>query len=164
MNDEKLLKWAHANLEYRHGNLWWKVKKTSRRLDVPAGAITRGYRNICTTIDGKKKMMPAHRLIYMMNHQNLPQVVDHIDGNPENNSIENLRAASCAENQWNAKRRSDSSTRIKNVSLHRKTNLWHVQIHAYGKKYQWYFRDIELAELVAKEAREKLHKGFARHW
>lgn len=164
MKDEELLKWAQANLEYRDGELWWKIKKTRRRLDVPAGAVTRGYRNICTTIDGKRKMVPAHRLIYLMHHRHLPQAVDHIDGNPANNSIENLRAASCAENQWNAKKRSDSSSGIKNVSLHKKTNLWHVQIYAYGKKYQWYFRDIELAELVAIAARKKLHKDFARHW
>jgi hypothetical protein len=45
---------------------------------------------------------PAHRIIWKLIHGKDPdQVIDHIDGNPSNNRIENLRDVSPAKNAQN---------------------------------------------------------------
>lgn len=53
----------------------------------------------------KGRIMYAHRLIYILHYDNLSssEVIDHIDGNPRNNKINNLRSCSKSENSRNMK-------------------------------------------------------------
>jgi hypothetical protein len=88
------MNWS-ALLVYRDGLLYWKSPGPGRRLDRPAGSIRQdGYHAINV---GKKKYR-AHRIIWEMHHGPIPAglVVDHIDADPGNNRIENLRLASVA--------------------------------------------------------------------
>ena len=51
-----------------------------------------GYRCVCLTINGKRKMKMVHRLIaesFISNPKNLNEV-NHLDGNKSNNKIKNL--------------------------------------------------------------------------
>lgn len=53
----------------------------------------KGYKRVCLTKDGKKKYHFVHRLVaqaFIPNPDNKPEI-DHIDGNPENNSVTNLK-------------------------------------------------------------------------
>ena len=53
---------------------------------------------------------------------------------------------------------------IKSVSWDKNRNKWHVQVISEKKVvFQKRFDDIELAEFVAIEARNKYHGKFARH-
>lgn len=46
-----------------------------------------------------------HRLIWLWHYGSFPgKHLDHIDGNPSNNRIENLREVNCAENMQNQRR------------------------------------------------------------
>lgn len=47
----------------------------------------------------------AHRIIWVMFYGEIPtdKMIDHINGDPFDNRIENLRLASSYQNQWNAK-------------------------------------------------------------
>ena len=68
---------------YDSGRLLYK------KSGIEAGTVTKlGYRQI--GID--KKNYLAHRLIYKMFYNLEPDYIDHIDGNPSNNKIENLQA------------------------------------------------------------------------
>ncbi len=148
--------------EYRDGALFWKVKLNSRIvIGSKAGTLDKdGY--VCIKID--KKIYKSHRLIYLYHHGNLPTFIDHIDGNKSNNKIENLRSATNSENVKNAKLRKDNSSGIKGVNWHKVTKKWAVQISVNGqKKHIGIFDDLELASLVAQEARNKFHKEFANH-
>tara|TARA_R110000851_G_scaffold10268_2_gene37205 strand:+ start:643 stop:1125 length:483 start_codon:yes stop_codon:yes gene_type:complete len=56
-----------------------------------------GYHRV--TIDGKTRYL--HRITFLFLYGYLPEIVDHIDGNPSNNSKGNLRAATAEENSMN---------------------------------------------------------------
>ena len=67
--------------------------------------INKGYLFITLFKKGQRKNSLIHRLIaihFIPNPEN-KEYIDHIDGNPLNNSIENLRWVSRQENNLNAK-------------------------------------------------------------
>jgi hypothetical protein len=130
-------------------------KNTGKR----AGWVTKqGY----VRVGFSRRSMLAHRIIYLMHHGYAPEFVDHVDGNKQNNKVENLRAATRAQNQLNARLRVDSVTKLKNVTKHR--NKWQVRMRIAGVlTHIGTFEDIELAAFVASEYRDKYHGEFANH-
>ena len=150
--------------EYREGKLYWK-SKPSKTCNIKIGDEA-GYKNaqdyMAVGLYGRK--YKNHRIIFFMHHGYVPDEVDHIDGNTLNNKIENLRAANHAENMFNKKSYVNSTSGIKGVSWHKAAKKWYVQIRSNQKHlFQGLFNDLELAELVAIEARNKYHGKFARH-
>lgn len=99
-----------------------------------------------------------------MHHGYLPDVIDHIDGDILNNKIENLRPATHTQNMRNTKLSSRNNSGVKGVNWDKKSNKWRVHISVDGKtKTFGRFKDMELAELIAIEARDKYYGEFARH-
>jgi hypothetical protein len=148
--------------EYKDGNLYWKKSLNNRaKIGQIAGSkLPLGYRII--GVNGKHYLM--HRLIFMLFNNYVPKKIDHIDGNPLNNRIENLREANDAENSYNAKLRKDNTTGHKGVIWHKLAKKWRVIVKANKKViYSGYFDNLELASLVAQEARHKFHGKFAKH-
>jgi hypothetical protein len=131
------------------------------------------HRYLRLSVIGKPQAL--HRMIFLYHHGYLPKVTDHIDGNRLNNRIENLRACTQSENCLNSKHRATSTSPYKNVYLakHSKNNPkyspdwkenWVVSITVNKKRqYVGSFEDVELADLVATEARDLYHGAFARH-
>lgn len=133
--------------EYRDGELFYKQ---------PAGKThSNGYKRVCVA----GKMHPLHRIIYMLHHGYMPELVDHIDGNKQNNRIENLRSVTNQQNQWNRVTRKNTSG-AKNVCWHKQRKKWQVRVC--GKSFGLY-DDFEEAKRVATEMREKLHGEYANH-
>ena len=98
----------------------------------------------------------------MLHHGYIPAEVDHIDTDRHNNRIENLRAATPAQNQRNKPIQRNNTSGHKNIR--HKNGKWVVELKINGKaKYFGRFEDLELAALVASEARDKYHGEFARH-
>ena len=147
-------------LEYKDGQVIWKKSKGSRR--------AAGDRFGC--FDGRYwhgmfngKMYREHQLVWLLHHDSLPSCIDHVDGNPLNNKIENLRQVSFSENSMNAKIRKDNKTGCKNVMFDKARNKYKVEITHNKKKIALgRFDDLEFACLVADEARDKYHGKFAR--
>lgn len=139
------------------------IKKLARRgntVGSEAGSINnRGYRNVLAD----NVRYSAHRLIFLMHHGWLPPQIDHINGNPSDNRIENLRAATASTNGCNRTMRRDCGSGVKNVSLAK--GRWRVTIRPPGGKTQYFgsYADLGVAEMVAAEAREALHGQFANH-
>jgi hypothetical protein len=153
---------ANLMFLYKDNELFWQVDRGHK---VKAGSLAgcvrkNGYRQLSIN----KKVYFAHRIIFLMHYGYLPKEIDHIDGNPLNNSIANLREVTHSQNQWNHKLRSDNKTGIKGVTWSKTKNKWKVQISFNSKnKHIAYSKDLELAELIAMEARNKYHKEFANH-
>lgn len=76
---------------------------------------------VCTgwVICYKNRAIPAHRFIWEMTYGVIPDgyVVDHIDGNPLNNDILNLRAVTVSENTRNRKKHCKNSSGVTGVSF-----------------------------------------------
>lgn len=86
---------------YRDGDLYWKKSRSGIKIGCSAGTIDdRGYRVI--KINGKS--YKGHRLMFLYHHGYLPEFLDHVDGDPLNNDIDNLREATKQENGRNRKR------------------------------------------------------------
>lgn len=151
----------HELFDYRDGHLYWKVYKPRKKPgDVAGGLDKKGY----WTIGISKNIYKAHRLIFMYHHGYVPKIVDHIDGDCINNRIENLREATHRQNCFNQKLRSNNKSGFKGVDWNEGMNAWRVQCMVDGKKkYFGCFNDLELAVLVAEEARNKYHGVFANH-
>lgn len=149
--------------DYQDGAL---IRRKDGRSAVIAMGVKRYER---VSVDGK--IQALHRMIYLWNHGHLPKTLDHIDGDRANNKIENLREATQQQNCLNRKHHSNSKSPYKNVYLQSPTKNaewkrnWVVSIMVAGKrKYIGSFEDLELADLVATEARDKFHGQFARHF
>ena len=149
--------------EYKNGELYW-ILKTNRKVVIGQLFKTTinnaGYR-ICSF---KGKTYIHHRLIFLFFNDYLPSQVDHIDGNPLNNRIENLRPANSYQNQANRKANKSNKSGYKNVNWDERSKSWEVKfMHQCRKMHFGYFKDIELAGLVAIEARNKYQKEYANH-
>ena len=120
---------------------------------------TKGYGLV--SYDGKQ--WKAHRLAFVLMGEQLPDYVDHVNGDRSDNRWENLRPATMTENNRNAKMRRDNSTGVKGVTRD-KNGKYRCQIQVNGKcKTLGRFDDLELAQLVVEEARSKYHGNFSNN-
>ena len=93
-----------------------------------------GYHMVYLCKDGKATNKKIHRLIcqaFLDNPDDKP-IVDHIDGNPSNNNLENLRWATNKENLQNSKIPKNNTSGFKGVTFHKPTNKWRAYIHIDG--------------------------------
>lgn len=130
--------------DYSDGNLIWRVNKHRSKKGTIAGSKdTKGYMQLKLN----QKVYRLHRLIWLWHGNELPEQLDHIDRNPLNNKIENLRAATPSMNQWNTYK-SDGG-----VSFHKTSNKWRARIKIHNKEiYLGIYPTIEEAKKVRDDA------------
>jgi hypothetical protein len=76
----------------------------------------------------------AHRLAWLYVYGSFPKMIDHINGNRQDNRIENLRECTDSQNQGNSKRSKNNTTGYKGVSLHKGTGKYTAEITYNNKK------------------------------
>ena len=149
--------------EYRDGVLYWKISKPHSRYksgDVAGRTVKDGYNQICVN----RMRILTHQIVFKMFYGYVPKQIDHIDGNANNNRIENLRPATPTQNQYNTKLSARNKSGAKGVCWHKTGKKWHVKVSVNGKQTNFgLYDDLELADLVAQEARDKYHGAFANH-
>lgn len=81
------------------------------------------------------KKYKIHRIVYQEAYGDLKptDIIDHIDGNPKNNKIENLRRTSVRGNSQN--RKEHRNGKQVGGTYDKNFNLWHVSIQINGKSY-----------------------------
>lgn len=125
-----------------------------------------GYAIHRRVIDGKTKVIRLHRVILerMIGRKLVKgELPDHIDGNPLNNTRENLRLVTRAQNSQNTRISTKNTSGCKGVSWRKTTKRWVAQIWANKQHYKLgEFEDYEEACRVVNEARAKLHGEYAR--
>lgn len=146
---------------YEDGSLFRK-KQIGEEIFIGKIVGRRSHAYRAVSVAGKEYM--EHRIIFLFHHGYLPPEVDHIDGNKSNNRIENLRAASHSDNLKNQKLKSSNTSGQKNVGWAKREQRWRVRLTVDGKdKHIGYFKDRELADLVAIEACNLHHKEFSSY-
>lgn len=163
MIDESMIEELITKIEYKDGFFYWKEKKTGGVYagDVAGCLTNKGY----MWIRYKGGRYQYHRIMFFMHHGYIPERIDHIDGNKLNNDINNLRPATKAQNGWNSKVFKTNKSGSKNVHWNKNERKWVVLVRTPSGKRRFCggFKDLELADLVAQEARDKYHGEFARH-
>ena len=147
--------------EYKNNDLYWRADKGRAKQGEVAGSIDyHGYRQV--KID--QKIYLCHRLVFFIHHSYLPDCIDHIDRNPLNNSIENLRECTPSENSMNRGMRRDNTSGVKGVYWYKPTKKWKAQLFFKGKNNSLgYYESKQQAEQAVKKAREKYHGEFSNH-
>ena len=105
------------------------------------------YYEIKLSKNNKPKIFQLHRLVYEAHYGNIPEglFIDHIDNNPQNNNIENLRLATNQQNSFNSKTYKNNSLGYKNI-YKTKYNTYRVQIRINKKTvYEKTFKTLEEA-------------------
>jgi hypothetical protein len=104
-------------------NASWNTQHAGRR----AGTVRGGRRYI--NILGHGPLL-AYRIIWKMVYETEPLVIDHKDGNPTNDRLCNLRAATNAQNIWNA--RPYGAIPLKGVRYNKRKGRWVAGIRVNG--------------------------------
>jgi hypothetical protein len=158
--------WARVQdvWEYRDGKLYWRVKAGRGRAvrhpgeEVNPAPDPHGY----LFVTWRRKHYAVHRVVFLLCHGWLPGCVDHVDGHPQNNNVENLRAASRLQNQFNRRINRQTKSGVKNVTSHQ--GKWCVRFSvARRTRHFGCFDTLNEAADAAAKVRAELHGEFARH-
>lgn len=164
------------------GKLFWKersalfFKCTKGRAASHAAALWNsryaGTEALChKNIEGYKvgailgRTCQSHRVIWCLEHGEVPTQIDHINGNRSDNRISNLRNVSAAENSRNMMRTTKNNSGIVGVKWCKRSFIWIAEIKTFGKTTQLgrfeLFWDAVAARKNA-EANMGFHKNHGR--
>ncbi len=141
-------------------------KNLTHRLNKPkmrGSRILPSYPYVRLSKNNKDYSKFIHRLValaFIPNPDNKP-VIDHIDNNPLNYSIDNLRWATISENACNTKCYSSNKYGMKGVYYSKVAKKYHSSIRFMNERY--YLGSYETAEEAFeayKKKAEELHGGF----
>lgn len=162
MNHEQLRKRCFElfTLDEGRGVIYWKNAVKWKKAGSVAGCIdSRGYWRV--SIENRGWLV--HRLVFLMVHGWMPIEVDHVNGIRSDNRIENLRAATRAQNSWNSCAPANNSSGVKGVCWTRSKKRWHAYIMVNGNNvYLGRFAEFSDAVAARKDAEKKYHGQFAR--
>ena len=143
----------------------WKARKRLRRKRAGerAGFPQSFDGQWSIIIDGRR--YPAARLAWFYVHARWPApCVGHINGDPGDNRLANLREATHAQKMQNRKRHQNNTSGIPGVIWHRKARKWQAVVRHQGRlKYLGLFETAELAASAAQVARRELFGAFNRN-
>jgi hypothetical protein len=106
----------------------------------------------------------GHRLAWLFVYGEFPESnIDHIDGDPTNNRIANLRLATQSQNLMNSNLRSDNTTGIKGTTKSKASGKFLVSIKVKNQTYRLgVFNNFVDAAEARRLGEIKYHGSFAR--
>ena len=108
--------------------------------------------------------LKASRVVWALHvRTELLGYIDHIDGNPANDCVANLRVATPQQNTFNRAHTSSNSSGITGVTWHTPSAKWWARVTRDGKTYSLgLFPSVAAAARVVFAAKNKLFGGFVR--
>ena len=159
MTPEELRKMFEYNPE--NGLLFWKVRNSKR---VHVGDVAG-----CRASDGRiligihRKIYKAHRIAWAITTGEWPKkIIDHINNDPSDNRLCNLREATKSQNMMNVGKIKSNTSGIKGVGWSKVSQKWRAYIKVGNKNiHLGLFHDIEDAKKARTEAAIKYHGEFS---
>jgi len=105
----------------------WRIARRNVRVTDTPGSIIRSTGYWCIQVDGVKYL--AHRIAWLWVYGVWPDHhIDHIDGNPLNNRISNLRQSSVSLNMQNLKTAQSNNLSSGLLGVYRNRKRWGAKI------------------------------------
>ena len=146
--------------EYHDGKL---IRKKSIQSRSRQGMVAGGKAGNSYSVSINCKLYKLHRVIWLWHFGFLPNEIDHIDGNPCNNKIENLRPASRNENMRNTKMPITNKSGFKGVSWSKAAKKGIANSTVNNKKIYLGLFDCKIKAYESYcDASKKLHGQFSR--
>lgn len=165
----------HEMFLYDGEKLWWKERPLSHFGDARAAKIFNtshagkeaGRVDKCgrRVVKFFSKYQYVHRVVWAMHNSEVPNIIDHIDGNTLNNSLGNLRPATHSQNMANSKTRvrMASQTGVPRGVFKMKNGRYKALLCHQGKtKHLGCFDTAEEAAIARNQAAVDAHAAFAR--
>jgi hypothetical protein len=124
MNTQELYDYIHKTYKYQDGHFYYAIN-VGTKIKAGAKAGSKDRKGYCS-ISILGKYYKLHHLVYLYHTQRLPTLIDHIDRNVLNNSIENLREVTHSENNHNRARFKKNKSGYKGV--YKKGKKWAAEI------------------------------------
>lgn len=148
-----------------NGELRWKALPPRSKRDL-RGALagcwsSRGYLRVKIN----KETHRGHRVIWkIVTGEDPADTIDHINGNPSDNRVCNLRPATFSQSAMNTKISCRNRSGVRGVKFTRADNAWSAYIGIGRKRHHLgQFKDFERAVAVRREAEIRLHGEFMRN-
>lgn len=148
------------------GHMRWRVREPDENYDAHSCKMlnARDAGKIAGTLNTQNYVLiellgrkyGVHQLAWLCTTGVWPDgEVDHINGDPSDNRLKNLRLVTLAQNRRNAARRKDNTSGVTGVRLDTATGKWHAYLR-YNKKLLQLGRysDFALAVEARKQAEE----------
>lgn len=149
------------------GLRWKKLYGNSRCVSIgdEAGYLNKKQSYYRTKFNNK--LYTNHRIIYFLHYSYCPDCIDHIDNDKSNNNISNLREATFSNNQQNRTINKNSTTRVKGLSIIRKTywqlRIWKNNKIAFLEYYKLSEKTKDECRIILENKRKEFHGQFANH-
>lgn len=158
MNIERLKEVFHV--DYENGLLIRNVRCGKFPKGSAAGSSTK-YSKVYVD----KEHIYVHKAVWSIHHGYIPdETIDHIDTNPTNNKICNLRIATRSQQQHNTGIRQTNTTGVKGVSLCKLTGMYRAEVKLDHKRvFDKRFNTIEEAKEALVLVRQKFHGNFTNN-
>jgi hypothetical protein len=121
------------------GNLIWRVRPpqhfaTQRACSTfnarYAGTVAGSKSRSCVSVKVLDRLHKAHRIVWALTHGAWPtETLDHVNRDPHDNRVANLRRASNRQNQYNRGPNRNNTSGYKGVSYFVRNDKWGAQIY-----------------------------------
>lgn len=115
-----------------------------------------------TSINRSKVLL--HRIIWKMVYGEEPDTIDHINGDPSDNRLVNLRSVPQGDNARNIKLKKNNTSGHMGVYFDKRRKMWVSRIHHGHNRHLGHYNTYEEAVQVRKEAERRywFHENHGR--
>lgn len=160
--DSGILTWRVRPLEHfknSHRMNNWNSRYSGKKAGWASG-------HGCLSVRINRKRYGAHRIIWKLETGSWPAAeIDHINGNPSDNRMSNLREVTRQENLRNASLRCDNSSGVTGVHWYAASRKWMAQIRVDRKNIHlgyFAYKPNAIAARKAAEIKYGFHKNHGR--
>ena len=112
-----------------------RIKKVTYNADIGDHFGCKKDDYLIGNIDGS--LILAHNAIWIFHNGEIKNNIDHINGMPSDNRIENLRDVSQSVNQRNKKKQSNNTTGLTGVCFDKQYNKFRARVSSKSKKVKF---------------------------